>query len=198
MISERNAERILRITKSRSALHFWRYRLFEMLNDRPLSERKIKIAMKCYTTPTWLGLGWKRISQNFEIDGRGYLWPRLVANYQALTDLKDAHGFFCILVLLRLAEARKNNSDHIMHATNAYRIFPFAMQNPLLAQHTEKIKRYLDLIVHRVGITTASLKVDWKAIDQQIADARFISSHRPITYEVAAKASNIDSFHIIY
>lgn len=201
-ISERNARRVLEITGSEQARHIYDYLLFEALNDSEMSEDIIRSLLKPYleTIPTYSKeLVWKPISDSFEFcQSKIPDIFRTFSNYQYLVKERNTHSFFCILMLMRLAEAQRNNSDHIMHATNAYRIFPFMAQNPLLQEFLPQIKAYMDIVVNRVDITARSLKVDWKIINAQSADQDFLSSYSPLTYDIAAKATKEDPFILMY
>jgi hypothetical protein len=159
--------------------------IFKLLEDRPMSASEVLNLIEPYNNPDHLkeafGNGICSKDAQFSKMERSRSISFWMWDSQSLVERGDLWGFQMIVGMVRLAEARGEQTGHLQCAKDMFRALPSALKEPWLRPHLDLLFRCLEDIRRRVVYTGLIFDVDLDVIRRAAMDRGL--QPRPMSYE---------------
>jgi hypothetical protein len=155
------------------SLAFYDLPLFELLEDRPLSRKRVEALLSPYRTPPERPNPWCFPNDKELIEQGLYVGTLQLWDCDTLYRRGDFWGFQAIVGLVRLAEATGQQDFHMVCAQNMFRALPSVLRRPWFFEHFDLLYACLEGIRWRHEYSGRIFDVDTELLRSQAADPSY-------------------------
>jgi hypothetical protein len=155
------------------SLAFYDLPLFELLEDRPLSRKRVEALLSPYRRSLDQPNPWSFPNDRKLIEQGQYVGTLQLWDCHTLFRRGDFWGFQAIVGLVRLAEAIGQQDSHLMCSQDMFRALPPVLKKPWFLEHFNLLYACLENIRWRYEYSGRMFDVDTELLRQQAADSSY-------------------------